>query len=619
MTTIPNNKRIAIIGGGTNTYISNHLALSAPAYGTTAKILENKFKEHSENKMQVDLYLTKMADHGYKRQSIKASIKFRKESLLTKNHSENNKRIISESIETLEKELLKYPEMDTPEEVEALVDKLITDPDTRVIIFNVAMVDYKPTSLFTLESNSYDAYNPHEITDKFGKYTGRLNTSKLPEVCLELSVQDKIIQKIRKERKDILLVGFKTTCGATKKEQFHKGLKLCKDASANIIFVNDVDKDRIKALDEAIKGLDLFQGPTYGVGTYSPKLITPYISEPKTHCENEKEMLERAVSELQNNGLVTPEESSYWYNTRDEALDALVQMVLDRSHLHFTRSTVVDSETISWDSELIPQTFKTIFDFVRGAGAYKLGPTKSTVGHFGIALGPNEFLTSKRKTDFNKIEEVGLVRVITDDPDNVFGYKHFFRPNFGDDLECYLEFIDNVLTNFKTQDLREDWLGVHGEYWDLLKIFPDLDFLTHEGYRQAKILLEGNTFSNKVIAFGAKPSVGGQSQRSLFDAFPDLNCIVHFHCPLKSESRELFNTTPQFSFECGSLECITSCITGFKKYKVSDTHSIWAGHMDHHGPNIVFNSDINPQLVIDFIGKYWDLNRKTDGLSEENK
>ena len=40
-----------------------------------------------------------------------------------------------------------------------------------------------------------------------------------------------------------------------------------------------------------------------------------------------------------------------WWRTRDEALDALVQMVLDRSHLHFTRSTVVDSETISWDSE----------------------------------------------------------------------------------------------------------------------------------------------------------------------------------------------------------------------------------------------------------------------------
>ena len=32
-------KKISILGGGTNTYISNHLALSAPAYGTTAKTL----------------------------------------------------------------------------------------------------------------------------------------------------------------------------------------------------------------------------------------------------------------------------------------------------------------------------------------------------------------------------------------------------------------------------------------------------------------------------------------------------------------------------------------------------------------------------------------------------
>ena len=44
----------------------------------------------------------------------------------------------------------------------------------------------------------------------------------------------------------------------------------------------------------------------------------------------------------------------------------------------------------------------------------------------------------------------------------------------------------------------------------------------------------------------------------------------------------------------------------------------WAGHMDYHGPNIVFNSDIDPQLVINFINKYWDLSRKTDGLSKDN-
>lgn len=572
------HKKIAIIGGGTNTYISNHLALSAPAYGSTAKILENKFKEHSENKMQVDLYLTKMADHGSKQRTIKDSIQFRKESLLTKNHSENNKRIISESIETLEKELLKYPEMDTPQEVEALVDKLIADPDTRVIIFNVAMVDYKPEYL----NHQIDAHNSDIITSEFGKYNTRLSTSQYKDITLELSVQDKIIQKIRKERKDILLVGFKTTCGATKEEQFQKGLKLCKDASANIVFVNDVDKERIEKLEMFLSILE-----------HGYNWETRNAEDEALRLES-IEGVPEVIQSLQNNGLVTPEESSYWYNTREEALDGLVQMVLDRSHLHFTRSTVVDSETVPWNitqrlpgeiyelpspdglpratatspketlpNPLIPETFRIVFDWVRSQGAYKKGPTGATVGHFGIKLGPNEFLTSKRKTDFNKIEEVGLVRVITDDPDDVFGYKHFFEENHDDQIQYNSD--------------------------------------------------------QAVIAFGAKPSVGGQSQRSLFETYPNLDCIVHFHCPLRVSSRDLFNATSQFSFECGSHECIASNITGFKEYKVSDTHSIWAGHMIKHGPNIVFNKDIDPQLVIDFINTHWDLTRKTDGLSQENK
>ena len=523
-------KKLYILGGGTNSFISNHLSLAAPAYGQTAKKLYEKFSSHLDNKMQTEIILTKMAN-------------------------------------PLDKDA-----PDTPEDIEALVDKLIADPDTRVIIFNVAMVDYKPEALSEeiFDNPEYTYYQ--DVTTTFGKYAGRLSTSKHPELRLDLTVQDKIIQKIRKERKDILLVGFKTTCGATKEEQFHKGLKLCKDASANIVFVNDVDKDRITTLKSKIIEKEKLESILKYQHDISINLL----------------QLEKEILDLQNNGLVTPEESSYWYNTRDEALDALVQMVLDRSHLHFTRSTVVDAETVPWNilkrasiiyatppiikwntpdglppeeyrakivpNPIIPETFRTVFNWVRSQGAYKQGPTGATVGHFGIALGPNEFLTSKRKTDFNKIEEVGLVKVITDDPDNVFGYKHFFETSNND----------------------------------------------------------------KVIAFGAKPSVGGQSQRSLFETFPDLNCIVHFHCPLKTEHRSEFTTTPQFSFECGSHECIASNITGFKEYKVSSTHSIWAGHMDYHGPNIVFNSDIDPQLVISFIDKYWDLTRKTDGLSKEN-
>lgn len=288
-----NNKKIAILGGGTNTYISNHLALSAPAYGTTARILANKFKEHPENKMDVELILTKMARIG----------RFRNNS------------------------------PDTPEDVEALVDKLVADPDTRVIIFNVAMVDYKPVKLFKERIGLRNSIDDDWITvrDKFGKYEGRLNTSDNPELILDLTIQDKIIQKIRKERKDILLVGFKTTCGATKEEQYNKGLKLCKDASANIVFVNDVDKDRIECIDMINQLLKSYEDhiPSLHPAMQIFKQTAKFINIMQEAESAEKEALIKLRDSFQNNGLVTPEESSYWYDTRDEALDALVQMVLD--------------------------------------------------------------------------------------------------------------------------------------------------------------------------------------------------------------------------------------------------------------------------------------------------
>lgn len=291
MTTIPSNKKIVILGGGTNTYISNHFALSAPAYGTTAIKLEEKFRQHSENKMDVNLYLTKMAHPDCK------------------------------------------DAPDTPEDIEALVDKLVADPDTRVIIFNVAMVDYKPLSLST-EKAVAEGYDQVLLTSDFGKYTQRLNTTKDPYINLELGVQHKTIQKIRKERKDILLVGFKTTCGATKEEQFQKGLKLCKDASANIVFVNDVDKNRISELQKCIEYFNKNEKP---FSILKEKIDTGVVDETERqiylHYNQQYNNWLNRISKLQNNGLITPEESSYWYNTRDEALDGLVQMVLSHPQL----------------------------------------------------------------------------------------------------------------------------------------------------------------------------------------------------------------------------------------------------------------------------------------------
>lgn len=47
-------KKLYILGGGTNSFISNHLSLAAPAYGTTAIQLEEIFKNRPENKMDVE-------------------------------------------------------------------------------------------------------------------------------------------------------------------------------------------------------------------------------------------------------------------------------------------------------------------------------------------------------------------------------------------------------------------------------------------------------------------------------------------------------------------------------------------------------------------------------------
>lgn len=578
MSTLPSNKRIVILGGGTNSYISNHFAVSAPAYGQTAIQLAEMYREHPDNKMDVELILTKMADP----------------------HNPTAP--------------------DTPEDVEAVVDRLIADPATRVIVFNVAMVDFRPTYLTEWRKEDKTL---GEDTDVFGKYERRISTAGSIKIDLELQPYQKVINKVRKERKDILLVGFKTTCGATKEEQYEKGLKLCKDASANIVFVNDVDKNRIRKVQSINMQISNVEWSLTGL-----VLSDKGALEHKAILEQKLRDLRSELEQYQNNGLVTPEESSYWYPFRELALKALVQMSLDRTHLHFTRSTVIDSETVAWNvtqrvpakiytlgeepevkptrgpreiipNPIIPETFRTVFDWVRSQGAYKKGPTGATVGHFGIKLGPNEFLTSKRKTDFNKIEDVGLVRVITDDPDNVFGYKHFFET---ENVKVLKQVIQSYEADIYAERQTRNDEGIIRMFEKRLESVQ-------------KALEKERT---KVLAFGAKPSVGGQSQRSLFDTYPELDCIVHFHCPLKTESRHLFTTTPQFSYECGSKECIASNISGFQEYKVSETHSIWAGHMDYHGPNIVFSKDINPQLVIDFINKHWDLSRKTDGLTKEN-
>ena len=402
------NKAVHIIGGGTVSYLGQHLATCAPAYGSTARKLYDICSGHFE-KMDIQLHLTKMANAG-------------------------------------------RGDLETNDDVERLVNKLIADDKTKVIFLNAALVDFG-----------------HFWDHRFGeRYSARENK----EITITLSALPKIVTKIRQRRKDIFLVAFRQTCGMTEDEMYLSGLDLCKTASCNLVLVND-KKTRM-------------------------------------------------------NMVITPEEARYHVTgDRMEALVGLVEMAKLRSHLMFTRSTVVEGNPIPWDSELVYPSLRAVVNYCIQQGAYK--PFNgATAGHFACKLDENTFLTSIRKTDFNDLPKNGLVKVVTDGPDSV-------------------------------------------------------------------------------MAYGAKPSVGGQSQRIVFNEHSEYDCIVHFHCPIKPGSK--VPVASQREFECGSHQCGQNTSNHLKEFG-----NLSAVYLEQHGPNIVFHHSIKPQEVIDFIEANFDLSAKTGGF-----
>lgn len=412
------NKKIHIISGGTFFHVRPHLALAAPAFGQTGLDLVNICRDLISEMDTVE-HPTRMADD--------------------------------------------LSRLETNQDVSDLLDKLIADAATKIIFLPVALCDFEG---FILDED----LSTGTVRTPSGKDQPRLQTKHGGEL-LELIPAEKIINKVRRTRKDIFLVGFKTTSGASEQEQYLAGLNLCKSASCNLVLANDI-KTRI-------------------------------------------------------NMIITPEEAAYHVSKdRQFILRNLVEMTKLRSHLTFTQSTVIAGESIPWQSDLIPSSLREVVDYCIRQGAYK--PFRgSTAGHFAVKLSETEFLTSKRKTDFNNLPSLGLVRIKTDGPDTV-------------------------------------------------------------------------------LAYGAKPSVGGQSQRIVFKEHPDCDCIVHFHCPIKPGK-----DIPQVSqreFECGSHQCGQNTSNGLRKFG-----NLYAVYLDQHGPNIVFNKQIDPQEVISFIEENFELSAKTGG------
>jgi hypothetical protein len=416
-----NNKVIQIVGGGTISHIRSHLALCAPAYGTTARRLAEICKEKAPN-MDVNLHLTKMADYN--------------------------------------------STYETNEDLLQLALVLSGIPETKIVFWNPAMCD------FTGHISGEPPITQSEFERKGGKKGNRLSSEACYTAILHPDAS-KVVGSIRKQRKDITLVAFKTTTGASPFEQYEKGLHLLKRTSANLVLANDV--------------------------------VT------------------------RNNLIVVPEEAIY-AETKDRtvALEQLVDIALLRSQLTFTRSTVVAGEPIPWSSGLVPESLRTVVDHCIARGAYKqvLGVT---AGHFAAKINDHTFLTSRRKTNLNDINNVGLVKITTDGPDSV-------------------------------------------------------------------------------IAYGSKPSVGGQSQRIVFQKYPALDCIVHFHCLILPGSE--VPIVSQREYECGSHQCGQNTANGLRQFG-----NLYAVYLDNHGPNIVFPGDINPNEVLAFIDQNFDLTSKSGGCS----
>jgi hypothetical protein len=419
-------KRIVILGGGTFAPIRNHLSLCAPAFGGTARRLTELFTAELEATGQREMYsvecvLTRMADPASR--------------------------------------------LETNADVAAFVDTLVADPTVRCIVFNAALADYVG-----------------QIGDvEPGKHAQRMLTSE-GTVQVTLTPADKVIGRIRRERKDIFLVGFKTTTGATPDEQYARALGLLKNNSLNLVLANDT--------------------------------VTRH------------------------NLIAAPEETTYCpTHEREDVLAFLTRMTVSRMGNHFTRSTVVEGAAVDWNSDAVPANLREVVNHCIAEGAYKpvLG---KTAGHFAVKHTDGDILTSIRKTNYNALPDIGLVRV---------------------------------------QSKNDD----------------------------------------EVIAHGFRPSVGGQSQRIIFREHPELDCIVHFHCPVKADAPmvEAIPVHPQWPNECGSHECGQATSRSLRKVDLGDGDALSVVFLDDHGPNIVFGRTTPAEKVRRFIDANFDLRAKTGGLA----
>lgn len=442
-----------VLGGGTVEHVRPHLALSAPAYGSTARqiaaILQEKAKTEPEKygDLDVRLCLTRMADPTGKDSWVSLG--------------------------------------ETNTHIRTFFEAYIDDAPPSIIFLNVAFCDFRG-SVFDKKTG--------KLTNS-GKNEERLKTSEGVQT-MSIGPTQKLISRIRKDRKDIFLVGFKTTASQSTydlvidDEMETAGFNLLKQNSCNLVLANDIKARR-------------------------NVILTPELAKYRAQETEEGD--------------------------RTNILKLLVNMTLARASNRFSRTKLNQKSIygLKQMSVLHVGSLAPVVQHCVRAGAYR--PFNNvTVGHFGIKDPTDKTVlwSSRRKKNYNNLPDLDLVRV------------------------------------------------------------------------------EFETTLNAQVADGEKPSAGVRSQYEVLKKFDDLDCIIHFHCPLKRGYDPRIGVAEQRDFECGSHECGKNTSDGMNRITLSDDFGnkteIAAVFLTKHGPNICFSSKADPVLVIKFIEENFDLSSRAE-------
>ena len=196
---------IHVFGGGTSFYVRPNLVLSAPSRGTTARQIARILEKKGE---KFRLHLTRMAGGG--------------------------------------------AALDTNKDVESRLSKVVSFPDTKLVFLSTALCAWEG-SIRTLQGGL-----------PVGKQHPPIPTNK-GSVNLLLNPAENLAKKIREIRKDLILVGFRSTSGASLAEQRKASMDslrcydivLCNDyiTQQNLIVAEGRELYGTKDRQNALKGL----------------------------------------------------------------------------------------------------------------------------------------------------------------------------------------------------------------------------------------------------------------------------------------------------------------------------------------------------------------------------